>query len=212
MEETTPQDSEILILDAGGLIAGLDINSMDFSCYTTNDILSEVKNQHVQNKLMSYILTQKLKILDPLPEDIKKIEEVSKISGDYGALSANDIGVLALALTINGIYNNNQKEINAQNKGKDKSAKVRIKLVSDDYSVLNVIKFLGIESISGASYKTFGIKKAIRWETYCPHCYKKYPPEYLGHECDVCGAIIKRRPISHQKGRRKKEVEKRTKK
>ncbi|MCP4762531.1 MAG: hypothetical protein GY870_12190 [archaeon] len=44
-----------------------------------------------------------------------------------------------------------------------------------------------------------GIKKSIIWEIYCPACFKVYSSINFGKSCEVCGEIIKRRPLKNKR-------------
>jgi UPF0271 protein len=64
-------------------------------------------------------------------------------------------------------------------------------VVTDDYSMQNVLKIVGIPY---RSVLTEGIKEIYGWIKVCKGCKKKYPSEYLFDECEICGTrIIKKR-------------------
>jgi UPF0271 protein len=93
-------------------------------------------------------------------------------SGDILRLSDEDIGLVALAFKL---------------KRKQKNPFV----VTDDYSMQNVLKIVGIPY---RSVITEGINEVYGWIKICKGCKKKYPPEYIFDECEICGTrIIKKR-------------------
>jgi RNA-binding protein NOB1 len=86
---------KIVVVDAGALIHKQRLDELDCKLYTTSGILKEVRDpasrQHVQ--LMPAKISEKV----PTVEDIKIVRDFATKSGDIGFLSANDIGILALA-------------------------------------------------------------------------------------------------------------------
>jgi UPF0271 protein len=65
------------------------------------------------------------------------------------------------------------------------------KILTDDYSIQNVARQLGIES---SALATHGIKRQLEWIRYCPACYKQYAADSKFKECQVCGTELKRKP------------------
>jgi endoribonuclease Nob1 len=105
-----------------------------------------------------------LVIQDPVIESINKIIDTAHHTGDIKKLSKADISILSLAYQMNKT------------------------LVSDDYSIQNVAKFLGIKTISLGNK---GIVKLRKWKNFCKTCGKQYPP-YI-KECTICGNPTKRK-------------------
>jgi endoribonuclease Nob1 len=64
-------------------------------------------------------------------------------------------------------------------------------ILTDDYSIQNVAKQLGLAYTSLA---TFGIKRLLTWIRYCPACHRKYPANFKANECPICGTPLKRKP------------------
>jgi rRNA maturation endonuclease Nob1 len=65
------------------------------------------------------------------------------------------------------------------------------RVVTDDYSIQNVAKQMEIEFTALATY---GIKRLLKWITYCPACHKQYPANNKSKECLICGTKLKRKP------------------
>ena len=102
------------------------------------------------------------------------VTQQSKKTGDFKYLSQADIEVLALALQL-------------------KAAHKKPTIVTDDYSIQNVASKLKIEF---SPLATFGIKYRFKWILYCPACRKKYPSDYKPKKCEICGTLLKRKPLS----------------
>lgn len=157
-------DSDIFILDSSAFYAGF-YRSINLKFYTTTSIMKEIK--HILNTSLTLnllISSGVLVIQDPLMESINKIINTAHHTGDIKKLSKADISILSLAYQLNKT------------------------LVSDDYSIQNVAKFLGIKTISLGNE---GIVKIRKWKNFCKTCRKQYPPNIK--ECTICGNPTKRK-------------------
>ena len=171
------------IFDTSAFIKGMDVSVLqEFMCYTTPGVLSEIKNKLSKQKLDTAILSGNLKILSPDPENIEQVKSVAKSSGDLQFLSMTDIGVIALALTVR-IMVSKRENISL--------ACVSIEVVTDDYSMQNVLSML---PISVNSFVQKGINQFIQWQIYCPQCKSIYHPSETNF-CPKCEVKLKRRPI-----------------
>ncbi len=119
----------------------------------------------------------KVAVRCPSKEALDRVEKCATEVGDTFFLSETDKNLLALALQI-------------------KTPECWPQIVTDDYSIQNVGKRLGIEFISLA---TFGIRRVLEWMRYCPACHREYPANSKVTECTVCGTALKRKPRRHGK-------------
>ena len=131
--------------------------------------------------------TENAKILvrKPAEESLKKVEECAIQVGDSFFLSETDKQVLALALEL-------------------KTTACEPQIVTDDYSIQNVAKRLGIEFTSLA---TFGIRRVLEWIRYCPACHREYTANCASTECAICGTNLKRKPRKHLKTKNTNETQ-----
>lgn len=160
----------IYILDSSVFISGFtEFTNKNF--ITINPVLKEIKSKNLIKKINIIIKKGLIKIVKPKEKYIKEIIEASKKIGDFRKLSKTDIEILAIALEGKKIGKN-------------------VIIVSDDYSLQNTAKSLGIETI-GIHFQK--IKKQIEWQWYCPSCFKKYDSE-AGGICQICGSKLKRKP------------------
>ncbi len=113
----------------------------------------------------------------PSEKSLEKIEKCATDVGDMFYLSDTDKNLLALAVDV--ITSGCSPQI-----------------VTDDYSIQNVGKRLGIEFVSLA---TFGIRRVLEWMRYCPACHREYAANSASIECLVCGTALKRKPRKHRK-------------
>jgi UPF0271 protein len=171
------------IFDTSAFIKGMDVSVLqEYTCYTTPGVLSEIKNKFTKQKLDTAILTGNLKIMNPDPESIEKVKSIAKSSGDLQFLSSTDIGVIALALTM---------QITISEMNKKPLENITIEVITDDYSMQNVLSRI---PISANSFVQKGINQFIQWQIYCPQCKTIYPPTDTKF-CPKCEVKLKRRPI-----------------
>ena len=161
---------KVYVLDASAIIGGF--SSKKFQNYITASVIVEIKDFKSKLFLESTIEDGSINIMEPEPLDIKNVTDVIRKSGDVLRLSDEDKNLVALAFKL---------------KRENKDPMV----VTDDYSMQNVLKIVGIPF---RSVLTEGIKEIYGWIKICKGCKKKYPPEYPFDECEICGTrIIKRR-------------------
>ena len=150
----------------------MGFSSKKFPNYITASVIVEVKDFKSKMFLESTMEDGSISIMEPESCDIKNVTDVIRKSGDVLRLSDEDKNLVALAFKL---------------KRENKDPMV----VTDDYSMQNVLKIVGIPF---RSVLTEGIKEIYGWIKICKGCKKKYPPEYSFDECDICGTrIIKRR-------------------
>jgi UPF0271 protein len=164
------QLKEAIVLDATAIYSGIEhYCSMNCKFLTTPEVVGEVSHKKEWRISINGLITsKKLEIVKPKGEWIKKVKEVAKESGDLSKISDTDLSVLALAYGL--------------------SQTIKVKLISDDYSIQNVASFLKISVIP---IMDKGIKRVIKWIRYCPACSKTFH----GKErvCDICGTRLKRK-------------------
>jgi UPF0271 protein len=174
------EKASLYIFDTNIFLTGIDFNVIEAEIYTSPLIIEEVqdnryaeKNRNIINKIQASIETKKLKVKLPKYKYIDKINQISKKTGDFKALSDADREILALALEL-----------------MEKSIK-SVKMYSNDYSIENVCSELTIPF--SPLYKN-GIESRIIWEIYCPQCRKIHQAEDLNRVCENCGTKLRRRP------------------
>ena len=156
--------SKKLVIDASAFYSGVSFLTVS-TCYTTNSILSEIKHLNRRYGAIEFLIdSDKLKILEPSKEFLRKVVTIAKKTGDYQRLSTADLSVLALALQLNSI------------------------LISDDYAVTEYCALLKIPVRSIANK---GITKVRRWINFCSACNKAYGPNI--NQCELCGNNLRRR-------------------
>ena len=140
---------------------------------TVSDVEGEIAaNSMTYTRFKTAIDSGKVLVKSPTQESLDKIEKCAIEVGDTFFLSETDKNLLALALEL-------------------KSFACEPQIVTDDYSIQNVGKRLGIEFVSLA---TFGIRRVLEWMRYCPACHKEYAANSKVTECTICGTELKRKP------------------
>ncbi len=163
-------EKKVYVLDSSAFIGGFCSDKKPN--FTIPEVISEVKD--VKSKLFLQSAAEKgiLHLKEPDNPSMQKLESIIKKSGDIIRLSAVDKSVIALALTL-------KKENYEPN------------VVTDDYSMQNVLKIL---KIPYRSVLTEGIKDIYNWIKICKGCKKRYESDYKFDECEICGSpIIKKR-------------------
>ncbi|MDI6643708.1 MAG: ribonuclease VapC [Methanobacteriaceae archaeon] len=161
---------KVYVLDSSAFIGGFC--SEKKPNFTIPEVISEVKDVKSNLFLQSAVKKGILFIKEPDNPSMLKLDGIIKKSGDLIRLSIVDKKVLALALTL-------------------KKDKFEPNVVTDDYSMQNVLKIL---EIPYRSVLTEGIKDIYNWIKICKGCKKKYKSDYKYDECEICGSpIIKKR-------------------
>jgi len=154
----------------------------DFACYTTEGVVSEIKNHFSKQKIETAIISGSLIIATPDPPAIREVKAVAQKTGDLPFLSTTDIDLIALAITLRNdtcVQQNNSPSNDA------------LQVVTDDYSIQNVLSQF---NISVHPFMQKGINQYIRWLIYCPLCKKTFKPNTV-ILCPECEIQLKRRPI-----------------
>jgi UPF0271 protein len=163
-------NDKVYVLDASAIIGGF--SSKEFQNYITASVISEIKDLKSKIILESAVEEGSIRIMEPESVDIKNVLDIITKSGDVLRLSNTDKNLVALAFKL-------------------KRESYDPMLVTDDYSIQNVLKIVGI---TYRSVLTEGIKGIYGWVKVCKGCKKNYPPEYAFDECEICGTrIIKKR-------------------
>ncbi len=163
-----------VVLDASAFIAGLDPFSLEGEVFTVPGVKAEVGPSAMGSlRLRMAEESGKLVVRAPSREALEKAREASAYMGDVIKLSEVDLELIALAIEL-------------REEGYEPV------LATDDYAIQNVAERVGIAYTPLA---TFGIRERLRWEVYCPACYRRYPPDVDFRECPVCGTPLKRKPV-----------------
>ncbi|EFC47870.1 predicted protein [Naegleria gruberi] len=91
-------NERILVLDAGAFINYMKIEKHGSKFITTPQVLNEIKDSRSRHILLT--LPFDIHVREPTEDDIKTVSRYAKKTGDYANLSATDIGIIALTLTI----------------------------------------------------------------------------------------------------------------
>jgi len=159
-------------------LAGFDPFSVSAEQVTVLNVEEEIRtNSLTWVRFKAATESGKVLVKKPSEETRRQVEVCAVQVGDSFFLSEADKQVLALALEL-------------------KIAVCNPSIVTDDYSIQNVAKRLGIEFTSLA---TLGIRRALEWIRYCPACHREYAANRVSIECDVCGTELKRKPRKYPK-------------
>ncbi len=160
---------KVYVLDSSGIIGGF--LSRKFPNYTTSQVILEIKDIKSQIFLQNALENQQITIKEPQSQDMQKVEKVITRSGDILRLSDVDKQIIALAITL-------------------KRNNMLPTVVTDDYSIQNVLKIM---EIPFRSVLTKGIEDVVGWIKFCKGCKKIYPSDYSLKDCEICGSPISRK-------------------
>lgn len=165
------QNRRIIVLDTSAFLAGYDPFSQTDEQVTTPKVEEEIlRNSMVKLRFQTAVESGKVKIQAPNSDSAAKTHATK--AGDTFKLSETDMQLLSLAFEL-------------------KEQGYTPQIVTDDYSIQNVAKQLGIQF---SALATLGIKRQLEWIRYCPACYKQYSADSKYKECQVCGTELKRKP------------------
>lgn len=159
------------ILDASAFINGFKLGSDNN--YTVPEITEEIKD--FESKLIFDMALKegKLVVKDVPSKCIASVNDIISESGDILRLSLPDKKLIALAYML-----------------KDEGRNVKV--ISDDYTIQNTLKIMGIP-FSGIL--TDGIKEIYNWKKVCEGCKKEFPEDYPFDDCEICGSRIFKKRI-----------------
>ncbi|OYT54740.1 MAG: hypothetical protein B6U72_01340 [Candidatus Altiarchaeales archaeon ex4484_2] len=157
-----------MLLDTS-VIYRSDLNFSDGSYVVTNNVLQEVRDETVKSVLNSAINKGEMVVEEPGNDYIKKVREVAGETGDIQRLSDVDIELIALAL------------------------EKKYLLLSDDYSIQNMCRHLGIKYGRGMRD---GINERLEWFMLCEGCGRRIPYDAAMKECSVCGSELRKKAVS----------------
>jgi UPF0271 protein len=157
------------VLDSTAFISDVPFQSSDEEFFTTKEILSEVRNEHVSTLVES----RKLHVLEPSATSVSKAATTAKESGDYETMTEADVSVIALAITV-------RDELG-----------MKSRVITDDFAVENVCSRL---SIPFRPTMTKGVRKELQWVAICPGCGKESSSMKKYVNCPICGTKLRRKP------------------
>eukprot|EP00444_Apocalathium_aciculiferum_P029692 CAMPEP_0183439634 /NCGR_PEP_ID=MMETSP0370-20130417/78720_1 /TAXON_ID=268820 /ORGANISM="Peridinium aciculiferum, Strain PAER-2" /LENGTH=480 /DNA_ID=CAMNT_0025628187 /DNA_START=59 /DNA_END=1501 /DNA_ORIENTATION=+ len=91
-------DGRKVVIDAGAAIKLQRLERLGSELFTTSAVLAEVRDESARAMLAT--LPMELKIREPLPQDLLFVKQFAKATGDFGFLSQNDMGLIALTVQL----------------------------------------------------------------------------------------------------------------
>eukprot|EP00446_Apocalathium_sp_SHHI-4_P005912 CAMPEP_0177195560 /NCGR_PEP_ID=MMETSP0367-20130122/23586_1 /TAXON_ID=447022 ORGANISM="Scrippsiella hangoei-like, Strain SHHI-4" /NCGR_SAMPLE_ID=MMETSP0367 /ASSEMBLY_ACC=CAM_ASM_000362 /LENGTH=493 /DNA_ID=CAMNT_0018643611 /DNA_START=52 /DNA_END=1533 /DNA_ORIENTATION=+ len=91
-------DGRKVVIDAGAAIKLQRLERLGSELFTTSAVLAEVRDETARAMLAT--LPMELKIREPLPQDLLFVKQFAKATGDFGFLSQNDMGLIALTVQL----------------------------------------------------------------------------------------------------------------
>jgi len=153
-------DDTKIVLDATAIRSGMMLSG-EFQWFITPSVREEV-SRGKQSRDLDLLSDISVKIVEPSSSNVGRVKKAAERTGDIGRLSTTDMDILALALDIDGI------------------------ILTDDYSVQNLAKHLGIDHRAGVEK---GIKKEFEWHWRCRGCGRYFDEEKV--DCPICGSELR---------------------
>ncbi|MCY3411460.1 MAG: hypothetical protein INQ03_07500 [Candidatus Heimdallarchaeota archaeon] len=149
------------VLDSGIFMNVQVIPEIDGEFYLSSIILDEIQNSQTKHIFDLFSEEKKISIVDPSTSSIAQIQSTCKKIGQ-NKLSQADLDVLALGLEL-------------QTSGP-------VSIITDDYAIKNVAKYLKIECYG---IKTRGGKQLRKYNYICSSCHSNYTNDL--QDCEICG-------------------------
>ena len=163
------------VLDASAFINGFKIVSDNN--FTVPEITSEIRDFKSKLAFDMALEEGRLSIQDVPNSYISSVNDIISVSGDILRLSLPDKKLISLAYML-------------REEGLD------VKVISDDYTIQNTLKIMGIP-YSGVI--TEGIKGIYNWKKVCEGCKREYDEDYPFEDCEICGSRIFKKRIKVNK-------------
>lgn len=168
MTGKTSEEGRRMVADTTALFNASDFPA-HFEIIVPPGVVEELRRWGMSRRL-ELLLASRIEVRSPSDVSIERAREASQATGDAGRLSETDMSVLALTIELD------------------------IPVITDDYSIQNVIKSLGGDFLT---MEKIGIREVFSWEFRCSGCGKQFKEHH--DECDVCGHRL--RPWRTGKGR-----------
>lgn len=161
----------VLILDTSAVLSGVP-PPPDARLVTSPAIEEELKPGGPTGRAFENLRARGLEVRSPSPDSLARARAAATATGDADRLSPADLELVALAVEL---------------------APEGALLLTDDYSVQNVAKRLGLP-FEGIAQR--GIQAEFQWRLRCTGCGRWYDEPPKSKECPVCGSELrtKRKP------------------
>ena len=167
---------KIFVLDSSVFLDGFNpTNLEEITFIIPKAVLDEIKDLKSKTRLDNYLAAKKIIVEWPEKETRKRVKEIATKLGDLAFLSEADIDVISVALS-------------------HKLKNINVVILSNDYTIANVSKKLGIKV---ETYTKQGIKKIKKSVLYCTSCRRSfYTSRFTEIKiCPVCGGHLIRRRV-----------------
>ncbi len=155
----------VYVLDTSLLLGGRD-PPRDGSWATTPEAAAEISPGGRDARRFADWQSVGLTIAEPGQASQRAVTRVAREAGNLDRLSGADRSLLGLALELGAT------------------------LVSDDYTMLDVARRLGLQT---QTVNTQGIQATKDWQPRCTGCGRWFAEAPKGRECPVCGSPVKDR-------------------
>lgn len=149
------------VLDASAILEGFEPVPPD-EFVVPPSVVEEISKGRAGWRMQA-LVEAGLAVIEPEKDAHARVMEAVKELGEQQRLSAPDIDVIALSMSLG------------------------VPCVTDDYSIQNVATSVGVDTIP---FKQGGIEEIWHWGIRCPGCHRWYD-KAKGSECPVCGTELR---------------------
>lgn len=161
-------------LDSSAFLNGADYPPAQ--CRTTGSILAEFRPGGRSYARVERYRSAGLAEVAPSSGSAQRVRDAATRAGSLGRLSGPDMDLLAAAVD-------------------GGSSAV---LVTDDHTMLDVARRLGVEA---RPVQSRGIQGTLDWRARCSGCGRYYEAEATRRPCAVCGAEVRLKPAPNRTSR-----------
>lgn len=154
-----------VVADTSAFLAGLP-QYLPVKVFTVASVISEIRDRESRLILERVRSIDRIEVVDITREDLELARRAAMGVGLLPKLSSTDLEVVALAIKLKGMG-------------------YRVVVASDDYSVQNVVLWLGLPVLP---VRTLGIRKRLRYKVVCLAC--GYEGKGAEGECPRCGGRL----------------------
>ncbi|PKK85497.1 MAG: hypothetical protein CVT48_05160 [Thermoplasmata archaeon HGW-Thermoplasmata-1] len=172
------------VVDSSFILSGKPVSG-EFEAVTVPRVLDEFRPGGVQHRKLEFMLEMGMRVFEPCKASTEAVREAARKTGDSGRLSDTDVELVALAAElVSGVG----ADGGCGTCGAGGCEKRDVVVVTDDYSIQNICRALGIDF---QPISQGGITQQRHWIYRCAGCGRYFKEEQKADICPVCGSAVR---------------------